>query len=73
MSQPVPHEERFDNGLVKLSGEHLDGEMHGAWSFYRRDGSLMRSGEFDRGRQIGTWRTYDRAGNVVKETTFPPD
>lgn len=43
--------------------------MHGAWEWFRTDGSLMRTG-LDRGRQIGTWRTSDRAGRVVKETTF---
>jgi antitoxin component YwqK of YwqJK toxin-antitoxin module len=56
------------NGRTKYSGSLLDGEMHGAWSWYRTDGSLMRTGEFDHGRQVGTWRTYDRAGHVVKET-----
>lgn len=71
MTEPVDHEERYDNGRVKLRGAHLDGEMHGDWAFYRRDGSLMRSGAFDRGRQVGTSRTYDRSGRVVKETTFP--
>jgi antitoxin component YwqK of YwqJK toxin-antitoxin module len=44
--------------------------MHGAWEFYRTDGSLMRSGSFDRGRQVGLWRTFDRTGGLVKETTF---
>ena len=67
---PTPHAEHYNGGGVKLTGFHLDGEMHGAWSFYRRDGSLMRAGEFDRGRQIGVWRTYDRSGAVVKETSF---
>ncbi len=70
-SQPVPTTERYDNGAVKLIGFHLDGEMHGNWSFHRRDGSVMRSGAFDRGRQVGLWRTFDRAGRIVKETTFP--
>jgi antitoxin component YwqK of YwqJK toxin-antitoxin module len=68
--EPVAHTEHYDNGGVKLRGFHLDGEMHGAWSFFRRDGSLMREGEFDRGRQVGTWRTFDRGGAVVKETSF---
>ena len=67
---PIPHVERYGNGNVKLRGAHLDGEMHGAWEFYRTDGSMMRSGAFDRGRQVGRWRTYDRAGRVVKETDF---
>jgi antitoxin component YwqK of YwqJK toxin-antitoxin module len=44
--------------------------MHGAWRWYRLDGSLMRSGDFDRGRQVGIWRTFNRAGDVVKETRF---
>lgn len=69
---PEPREEtvRYANGRVKYTGFHLDGEMHGDWSWYRTDGSLMRTGSFDRGRQLGVWRTFDRAGNVVKETTF---
>jgi antitoxin component YwqK of YwqJK toxin-antitoxin module len=68
---PAEHVEHYDNGVVKLRGAHLDGEMHGEWAFYRRDGSLMRSGAFDRGRQVGIWQTYDRSGAVVKETVFP--
>lgn len=68
--RPEAHEELYGNGVVKLRGFHLDGEMHGAWEFYRTDGSMMRSGSFDRGRQVGVWRTFDRTGRVVKETTF---
>ena len=64
------HVERYPDGTVKMSGFHLDGEMHGAWEFFRLDGSLMRSGSFDRGRQVGPWRTFDRAGRLVKETDF---
>ena len=66
----VAQEELYDNGRTKFTGSLLDGEMHGEWSWYRRDGSLMRTGAFDRGRQVGTWRTYDRSGKVVKETSF---
>ncbi len=64
------HTERspfYENGLPRFKGEYLDGDMHGPWEFYRKDGSLMRSGEFNRGAQIGIWRTYDRAGNLVSE------
>ena len=69
---PVPSVDHYDNGHVRFRGSLLDGEMHGAWEFFRRDGSLMRSGAFERGRQVGTWRTYDRSGQAVKETDFPP-
>ena len=64
------HQERspfYENGLPRFKGDYLEGEMHGPWEFFRKDGSLMRSGEFNRGAQIGIWRTYDRAGNLVSE------
>jgi antitoxin component YwqK of YwqJK toxin-antitoxin module len=67
---PEPHIEHYANGTVKMTGFHLDGEMHGDWEFFRLDGSLMRAGAFDRGRQVGPWRTFDRAGRVVKQTDF---
>ena len=67
---PEPAIDHYDNGNVRFRGSNLDGEMHGEWVFYRKDGSLMRSGSFERGRQVGVWRTFDRAGQVVKETDF---
>jgi len=69
-SDPIEETVRHANGTVKYTGYRLDGEMHGAWSWYRTDGSLMRVGAFARGRQVGTWRTYDRSGRTVKETDF---
>jgi antitoxin component YwqK of YwqJK toxin-antitoxin module len=69
-AKPVPAIDHYDNGQVRFRGANLDGEMHGAWEFFRKDGSLMRAGTFERGRQVGTWRTFDRAGKVVKETDF---
>ena len=71
--EPERHIEHYADGTVKMTGFHLDGEMHGDWAFFRLDGSLMRAGAFDRGRQVGPWRTFDRAGRVVKETDFGDD
>lgn len=68
--KPIDAIAHFPSGGIKFTGQHLDGEMHGDWTWYRTDGSLLRTGSFDRGRQIGTWRTYDRANTVTKETTF---
>lgn len=68
--QPVPENEAYDHGGAKSTGFRLDGEMHGVWAFFRRDGSVMRSGEFDLGRQIGIWRTFDRSGRLVSEKNF---
>ena len=69
-AEPVPEITYYANGKVKYRGDNLDGEMHGAWEWYRSDGTMMRTGQFDRGRQIGVWRTIDRSGRVVKETDF---
>ena len=69
-AKPVRAIDRYDNGNVRYRGANLDGKMHGAWKFYRRDGSLMRSGSFAQGKQIGVWRTFDKNGKVVKETDF---
>jgi antitoxin component YwqK of YwqJK toxin-antitoxin module len=64
------HQERspfYENGLPRFKGDYLEGEMHGPWEFFRKDGSLMRAGEFNRGIQVGIWRTFDRSGNLVSE------
>ena len=67
---PTPDIAYYDTGAVRYRGFQLDGEMHGAWEFLRKDGTVMRAGSFERGRQVGVWRTYDRTGQVVKETDF---
>jgi antitoxin component YwqK of YwqJK toxin-antitoxin module len=69
-SDAEPAIDYYDNGKIRFRGANLDGQMHGPWEFFRKDGSLMRTGSFDRGKQVGLWRTYGRDGTVVKETTF---
>lgn len=66
-SQPSPF---YENGLARFRGKYKDGQMHGPWEFFRKDGSLMRSGAFCKGQQVGVWKTFDRDGNLVKETKF---
>lgn len=62
--------EFYDNGFLKCRGRMKDGRMHGAWEFFRRDGSPLRSGRFDRGDQVGLWTTFDRAGAPRRVTDF---
>jgi antitoxin component YwqK of YwqJK toxin-antitoxin module len=69
-SRPEPDINYYADGGVRYRGSQLDGEMHGEWEFFRKDGSLMRSGRFELGKQVGVWRTFDRNGRVVKETDF---
>jgi antitoxin component YwqK of YwqJK toxin-antitoxin module len=67
-SRATPDIAHYADGGIRYRGFQLDGQMHGAWEFFRKDGSVMRSGEFDRGEQVGVWRTFDRNGKVVKES-----
>ena len=55
----------YPDGGLKARGRMKDGELHGAWSWWRKDGTLMRTGSFDRGAQVGTWTTYDATGAEV--------
>jgi len=69
-SKATPDIAYYDDGGVRYRGFQLEGQMHGAWEFFRKDGSLMRSGRFEHGQQVGVWKTLDRRGAVVKETDF---
>jgi antitoxin component YwqK of YwqJK toxin-antitoxin module len=69
-AKPVREIIKYGDGTVKAQGQRLGGELHGAWKFFRLDGSLMRSGTFDRGRQDGVWNTFTRDGDLVKSTNF---
>lgn len=60
----------YDNGYLKHRGRMKGDAMHGAWEFFRRDGTPLRSGRFDRGEQVGTWTTYDRTGRPHRVTDF---
>lgn len=68
--EPVAQIVHYPNGNLKMKGWILDAEMHGAWEWFRVDGTVMRTGEFDRGKQVGVWRTFDRAGRLVNVTDF---
>jgi antitoxin component YwqK of YwqJK toxin-antitoxin module len=69
-SEPVPEIVRYADGTLKMRGSRLGGELHGAWKWYRTDGSVMRTGHFDRGKRVGVWRTFERSGRLVKETAL---
>ncbi len=64
--------DRYADGTVKAIGQMRDGQLDGAWRWYRIDGSLMRTGQFDLGVQVGQWQTFDRTGRLVKTTPFKP-
>ncbi len=60
--------EFYLNGYLKASGKVKDGELHGAWQWFRKDGTTMRSGSFKAGQKAGAWTTYSRDGKPYKVT-----
>jgi antitoxin component YwqK of YwqJK toxin-antitoxin module len=60
----------YKDGSVQGQGSMKDGEMHGYWEWFRKDGTKLRSGHFDRGTQVGEWITYDRKGKPYKTTVM---
>lgn len=60
----------YDNGRLQSKGRMRGDLMVGPWSWWRKDGTLMRTGEFTKGEQSGVWCTWDRDGCLVKETRF---
>ena len=58
--------EFYTNGFLKAKGSRKNGELHGYWEWYRKDGTIMRSGNFKSGLQVGEWITYDATGSVYK-------
>jgi uncharacterized protein YdhG (YjbR/CyaY superfamily) len=63
--------EYYDNGVLKAAGKIKDGQLHGSWRWFRRDGTALRSGSFRAGEQAGEWVTYDKLGEPHKVTRFP--
>lgn len=60
----------YANGFLKAVGKMKADQMHGAWKWFRRDGTIKRSGSFASGVQVGTWITYDATGKPYKTTDF---
>jgi antitoxin component YwqK of YwqJK toxin-antitoxin module len=62
------HRRYHKDGSLWAVGPLLDGEPHGYWEWFRRDGTKLRSGSFERGDQTGEWTTYDKSGKRYKVT-----
>jgi len=62
--------ELYSNGVLKARGKYRGDQMHGAWRFFRKDGTLLRSGSFRDGQQTGEWVTYDTSGSPYKTTVM---
>ena len=61
---------RFMRTVSSSRREPCAAETHGAWQWFRKDGSVMRTGHFKNGAQVGTWESWARNGQLVKSTSF---
>jgi uncharacterized protein YdhG (YjbR/CyaY superfamily) len=60
----------FGNGFTEYTGKIRNDHMHGAWQWFRKNGTIKRSGSFREGTQVGEWITYDASGNPYRTTDF---
>ena len=45
--------EYFESGQLKAEGKLKNGELHGVWTWYRRDGAVVRSATYKNGVKVG--------------------
>ena len=44
--------EFFPNGQLKASGKFKNGELHGTWQWFRKDGTLLRTDAYKNGSRV---------------------
>ena len=69
-TRATKHIQHHNNGSIWSKGTMKDGQMHGYWEWFRKDGTKMRSGYFDCGKRVGEWITYDKKGARYKTTVI---
>jgi hypothetical protein len=51
-------------------GSLLNGERHGKWIFWYKNGQKQLEGAYIKGKKTGTWIKWDQSGAKVTEGTF---
>ncbi|MDE3059030.1 MAG: hypothetical protein KGJ59_13850 [Bacteroidota bacterium] len=67
-SKPEKYVKYHNDGSIWAKGTMLNGQPHGYFEWFRKDGTRMRSGYFEKGKQAGEWTTYGKQGKVFKAT-----
>jgi hypothetical protein len=39
-------------------GKYSDGELDGAWEWWRQSGEPLQAGAFEGGKQVGLWKRF---------------
>lgn len=65
--------EHYPDGKKKLEGEIVNGERHGAWKYYYKNGFLWSEGKFWYGERKGYSIIYFEDGRKKMEGTYAKD
>lgn len=60
--------EFYSNGQLKVVGRMRHGERHGSWTWFRRDGRIMRTGTFGATTTTGVARTVGASDPLSDES-----
>jgi len=55
----------YDNGIIQQEGTYKNGELHGQWISYDRDGKKNAVAYYHEGNKTGKWFFW-RQGNLVE-------
>lgn len=65
--------EYYDNGQVRVEGQHLDKKRHGNWKEFYENGNLKSTGLYNKGSKVGEWKNYYETGELSRVYSFNDD
>ena len=63
-------QEKYPNGLVKMTASVMEGSLQGEILFYSEDGKLSEKGNYAAGKKHGVWIQYNTKGLVTGEAHY---
>ena len=64
-----PFVQRYGDGALEADGQHMNGEMHGTWTWFLEDVG-REVGPYVNDERHGTWTGYDQSGNELGTIRF---
>ena len=63
-------QEKYDNGIVKMTASVESGLLQGEVIFYNTDGILAEKGNYTSGKKHGAWYQYNAKGTKTGEAHY---
>lgn len=67
--KPLPVTKHYTSGKVHLKSAYLDGQHHGPFEAWYRNGDPKAKGQHERGMKVGAWTEWDADG-MRRELTY---